>query len=60
MKPIVKIIGVILLILAVTVYTISNYLNGKVDLSFFLVAIVLLAYILIGMINQLVQYLKNN
>lgn len=60
MKPIVKIIGVILLILAVTVYTISNYLNGKVDLSFFLVAIALLAYILIGMINQLVQYLKNN
>ena len=60
MKPIVKIICVILLILAVTVYTISNYLNGKVDLSFFLVAIALLAYILIGMINQLVQYLKNN
>lgn len=60
MKPIVKIIGVILLILAVTVYTISNYLNGKVDLGFFLVAIALLAYILIGMINQLVQYLKNN
>ena len=58
MNALVKIIGVILLILAVTVYTVVNYLSGKVDLSFFLVALALLAYILVGMVNQLVQYLK--
>ena len=58
MNPLIKIIGVILLILAVTVYTIVNYLSGKVDLGFFLVALALLAYILVGMVNQLVQYLK--
>ena len=58
MSPLLKIIGVIILIVAVTVYTIVNYLSGKVDLGFFLVALALLAYILMGMVNQLVQYLK--
>ena len=58
MNPIIKIIGVIILILAVLVYTVINYLSGKLDLSFFLVAMALLAYALTGMINQLVQYLK--
>ena len=59
MKPIVKIIGTILLILAVIGYTIFNYTVGKTDLKFFLVAMALLAYVLAGMINQLVQFLKN-
>ena len=58
MKPIVKIIGTILLILAVIGYTIFNYTAGKTDLKFFLVAMALLAYVLAGMINQLVQFLK--
>ena len=59
MKPIVMIIGTILLILAVIGYTIFNYTTGKTDLKFFLVAMALLAYVLAGMINQLVQFLKN-
>ena len=58
MSPITKIIGVIILILSVLVYTIINYLNGKVELGFFIVAMALLAYVLAGMVNQLVQYLK--
>lgn len=58
MNPLIKIIGVIILILAVTVYTVINYLSAKIDFRFFLVSMGLLAYILVGMINQLVQYLK--
>ena len=58
MSPITKIIGVIILILSVLVYTIINDLNGKVELGFFIVAMALLAYVLAGMVNQLVQYLK--
>ncbi len=58
MSPIIKIIGVIILILSVLVYTIINYLNGKVELGFFIVAMALLAYVLAGMVNQLVQYMK--
>lgn len=58
MNPIIKIIGVIILILAVLVYTIINYLSGKVDLGYFMVALALLAYVLTGMVNQLVQHLK--
>ena len=59
MNPLIKIIGIIILILAVTVYTVINYLSGKIDMKFFLVSMGLLAYILVGMVNQLVQYLKN-
>ena len=58
MSTLIKIIGVILLILAVLVYTVINYLSGKLDQGYFLVALALLAYVLMGMINQLVQYLK--
>ena len=59
MKPIVKIICIILLILAVMAYTIYNYTTGKTDSKMFLVSIGLLGYVLIGMVNQLIQHLKN-
>ena len=59
MKPIVKILGTILLILAVMAYTIYNYTTGKTDSKMFLVSMALLGYVLIGMINQLIQHLKN-
>lgn len=59
MNPIIKIVGVIILILAVLVYTVVNYLSGKLDLGVFIVSLALLAYVLTGMVNQLVQYLKN-
>ena len=60
MKPIVKILCTILLILAVMAYTIYNYTTGKTDSKMFLVSIALLGYVLIGMVNQLIQHLKNN
>ena len=60
MKPIVKIIGTILLILAVMAYTIYNFTTGKTDNKMFLVSIALLGYVLMGMVNQLIQYLKNS
>ena len=59
MNPIIKIVGVIILILAVLVCTIVNYLGGKVDLGVFIMSLALLAYVLAGMVNPLVQYLKN-
>lgn len=59
MKPIVKIIGTILLILAVMAYTVFNYSTGKTDSTFFVVSMVILAYPLLGMINQLIQQLKH-
>jgi len=59
MSPIAKIIGTIVLILAVMAYTVFNYISGKTDMSLFLVSMGLLAYVLMGMINQLVQHLKN-
>ncbi len=58
MKPITKIIGVIILLLAVTVYTVFNYISGKLDLNFFLIALALLAYALTSMVNQLILHLK--
>ena len=60
MKPITKIIGTLVLILAVMAYTIFNYATGKTDFTFFMVAMALLSYTLFGMVNQLVQHLKNN
>lgn len=60
MKPIVKILCTILLILAVMAYTIYNYTTGKTDSKMFLVSMALLGYVLIGMVNQLIQHLKNN
>ena len=59
MKPIVKILCTILLILAVMAYTIYNYTTGKTDSKMFLVSMALLGYVLIGMVNQLIQHLKN-
>lgn len=59
MKPIVKIICIIGLILAVMAYTIYNYTTGKTDSKMFLVSIALLGYVLMGMVNQLIQHLKN-
>ena len=59
MNPIVKIIGTLVLILAVMAYTVFNYFTGKTDMKFFIVAMALLAYVLAGMINQLIQHLKN-
>ena len=38
MNPLIKIIGVIILILAVTVYTVINYLSANIDFRFFLVS----------------------
>lgn len=58
MNPIIKIIGTIGLILAVMAYTVFNYLTGRTDMTFFLVAMGLLGYVLIGMVNQLIQHLK--
>ena len=60
MKPIVKILCTILLILAVMAYTIYNYTTGKTDSKMFLVSMALLGYVLVGMVNQLIQHLKNN
>ena len=60
MNPIVKIIATIVLILAVMAYTIFNYITGKTDNKLFLVSMALLGYVLIGMVNQLIQHLKNN
>lgn len=60
MKPIVKILCTILLILAVMAYTIYNYTTGKTDSKMFLVSMALLGYVLIGMVNQLIQHLKNS
>jgi phospho-N-acetylmuramoyl-pentapeptide-transferase len=48
MKPIVKILCTILLILAVMAYTIYNYTTGKTDNKMFLVSMALLGYVLIG------------
>ena len=59
MKPIVKILCTILLILAVMAYTIYNYTTGKTDSKMFLVSMALLGYVLIGMVNQLIQHLKS-
>ena len=59
MKPIVKIICIIALILAVMAYTIYNYTTGKTDSKMFIVSIGLLGYVLMGMINQLIHHLKN-
>lgn len=58
MPTIAKIIGTIVLILAVMGYTVFNYISGKTDMTLFLVSMGLLSYVLIGMINQLIQYLK--
>lgn len=60
MNPIVKIIATIVLILAVMAYTVFNYTTGKTDSKMFLVSMALLGYVLIGMVNQLIQHLKNN
>lgn len=59
MKPLVKIICIILLILAVMAYTVFNYATGRTDSKMFLVSIALLGYVLMGMVNQLIQHLKN-
>lgn len=59
MNPIVKIIATIVLILAVMAYTVFNYTTGKTDNKMFLVSMALLGYVLIGMVNQLIQHLKS-
>ena len=59
MKPIAKIIGTIVLILAVMVYTVYNYSTGRTDFTFFVVAMALLAYPLVGMVNQLIRVLRD-
>lgn len=59
MNPIIKIIGIIVLILAVMAYTVFNYITGKTDSKLFLVSVALLGYVLIGMVNQLIQHLKS-
>lgn len=59
MKPITKIIGTIVLILAVMVYTVYNYSTGRTDFTFFVVAMALLTYPLVGMVNQLIRVLRD-
>lgn len=59
MNPIVKIIATIVLILAVMAYTVFNYTTGKTDIKMFLVSMALLGYVLMGMVNQLIQHLKS-
>lgn len=59
MNPIIKIIGIIVLILAVMAYTVFNYITGKTDSKLFLVSVALLGYVLMGMVNQLIQHLKS-
>ena len=59
MAALVILIGTIVLILAVMVYTVYNYSTGRTDFTFFVVAMALLAYPLVGMVNQLIRAIRD-
>ncbi|MBQ8833898.1 MAG: hypothetical protein IJ001_03125 [Oscillospiraceae bacterium] len=58
MNQITKAVLTLLLIGAVLVYTIMNYVNGRTDFTMFLVCIVILGIPMVNMINLLIQELK--
>ena len=49
----------ILVMVAVLVYTVLNYVNGKIDLTYFLVFVVVLGIPLCNMVNILIKELKS-
>ena len=59
MNPTVKTILVILAMVAALVYTVFNYLAGKIDTMFLMVCFVLLGIPMVNMINILIRDWKN-
>ena len=59
MSSIVKSILVIVAEIVVLLYTINNYLSGKVGISFLIVALLLVGCTTVGIVNGLIQELKN-
>lgn len=58
-KEIVQRIAIILVMLAVMVYTFFNYHSGKIDFLYFVVFMAVLAYPLVGNILKVIEDLKN-
>ena len=59
MNPMLKRILVILVMVAVLIYTVVNYLTERISLLYFAVFAAILLYPLVGLINGLIQDLKN-
>ena len=58
MKPVLKLSLVLLLMLAVIVYTVYNYLAGNSEFGYFFIAIAVMGLPFVSMLNQLIQELK--
>jgi len=59
MNSILKTIIVILLDAALMVYTIINYMSGKIDFTVFVGSVAIVSYIAISMVASLIRELKN-
>jgi len=59
MKNLGKAVAMILFMLAVLGYTVYNYLTGKIDMTMFVVFVVIMGIPLFNMVNILIQQWKN-
>ena len=59
MSSIVKKIVFIVLGIALLIYTLVRYSTGQSDLSYVVIAVALIGYIVISMVSSLIRELKN-
>ena len=50
---------ILLLMLAVIIYTLYNYVAGNSEFGYFFIAMVMMGLPFVSMLNQLIQQLKN-
>ena len=59
MNPVVKKILLLLLMLAVMAYTVYNYISGRSEFGYFIIAIGMMAFFFINILNQMIQEMKH-
>ena len=58
-KDVVRTAVILLLMLAVIIYTLYNYVAGNSEFGYFFIAMVMMGLPFVSMLNQLIQQLKN-
>ena len=58
MKPAVKTVLMLTVMLAVMAYTVYNYISGNSESGYFIIAMGMMGFIFISMLNQFIQELK--
>jgi uncharacterized membrane protein YiaA len=58
-KDVVRTVVILLLMLAVIIYTLYNYVAGNSEFGYFFIAMVMMGLPFVSMLNQLIQQLKN-